>query len=66
MAKTFVAVANFVSGSKVRHHGNRKTEKGKVYKVVRSASQTRGAVTVQHIGTGKLRALPRSTRMIPA
>ncbi len=64
--KRFVAVANYVSGSAVRYHGNRKAEKGRTYKVVRSAWQSAGSVAVQDVRTGKLRALPRATRVMPA
>lgn len=63
--KTFVAVENYTSGRKVRYHGNRKAERGHTYRVVRSAWQTKGAVTVQNTATGKLRALSRSTRLMP-
>jgi hypothetical protein len=60
--KKFVTAASYNHGTAVRYHGNRKSEKGATYRVVRKA----GSVTLQSVRTGRLRALTPATRLMPA
>jgi len=63
VTKHFITVDNVVTGGQVRYHGNRKAEQGNTYTVVRSAWRHKGGIILQSEQTGRVRTVPRKTRV---